>query len=97
MTLVLPCSNCKRPFRACDLSHIEIEPPHYEDLPEPSAENYVDIKSEDRPDERVIRLHYCEMCLDDVELPPLEPVSDPEVAPRVHHPGTTHDDGGQHE
>lgn len=92
MTLVLFCSNCSRPFRSCDLSHIEIEPPHYEDLPEPTAENVVDY-SEER-DRRVIRLHYCEWCLDEIELPPIEPTTDPAVAPKVYCPHTDHDDGG---
>jgi len=85
--VIFPCSNCGRPFRASDLSNIEIEPPHYEELPEPAAENYVDIRDEDRPDERVIRVHYCEECLDEVELPPLEPVSDPDIALEPYHPG----------
>jgi len=93
MTFVLPCSNCKRPFRSVDLSSLTIEPPHYEDLPEPTAENYVDVGDSTRTDGRVIRLYYCEECLDDVELPPINPETDPDLAPKPHYPGTEHDRG----
>jgi len=94
MPIIFSCSNCRKPYRSCDLSTITIEPPHYEDLPEPTPQNYVNhvYDDEDEPTgEKVIRVRYCEMCLDDVELPPLRPESDPSVAPKVHHPGTEHD------
>ena len=94
MPLILTCDICHRSFRSRDLSLVTIEPPHYEDLPKPTAENFVDVRDEDHPEERVICLHYCEYCLDHLKLPPIEPVSDPSIGPKVHHPGTEHDDGG---
>jgi len=92
MTLVFHCDICERPFRSSDLNRIEIDPPHYEDLPEPTATNYVDVNIEGEVDRRMIRLRYCEYCLDDVELPPLDVCSDPDQGPKVHWPGTEHDE-----
>jgi len=92
VTFVVPCDICKQPYRASDLSTVVVDPPHYEDLPEPTARNFVAYRSEDRA-EKQIRLHYCELCLDHLELPPVEPVSDPSVAPEPYHPGE--DVGGE--
>lgn len=80
MTLVLPCVVCDRSYLASDLYWVTVEPPHYLDLPEDAE--HVDPRDED--EEPVLRLHYCEQCLDEVATPPIKWVADEDLAPDPH-------------
>jgi len=77
MTLVMCCKECGRPFQASDLYWVTVEPPHYLDLPEDSP--HVDVR--DEGEEPVLRLYYCEECIDAVATPPVQWVPDRDLAP----------------
>lgn len=81
--LILPCSVCSRPYQSHDLYWVAIEPPDYIDLPEDGK----NVDPGDEEDDPVIRVYYCEGCLDEVELPPLEAESDLDLAPEPYNPG----------